>query len=191
MGRKSNYEHDLNSIHNAMLAKMKRNTNKREAQELQTILQEIKITAKHLKDGITPKDFISQELFDQYAQLIEETAALQNQFHRGNYAAHTLFRRAHNYNQTFETGADDIFEEDLAAILATIGSKTTNKDLGNIELYLVGGKTAGAKNINLIKTLGKDYENQSIEVVNKMAEKSGSRTKVKEIKTSVHKTDVV
>ena len=170
MGRKSNYEHDLNSIHNAMLAKMKRNTNKREAQELQTILQEIKITAKHLKDGITPKDFISQELFDQYAQLIEETAALQNQFHRGNYAAHTLFRRAHNYNQTFETGADDIFEEDLAAILATIGSKTTNKDLGNIELYLVGGKTAGAKNINLIKTLGKDYENQSIEVVNKMVE---------------------
>lgn len=191
MGRKSNYENELHLVHSAMLSKLKRDTHKKDAQELQDILQEIKLTARHLKDGTVPNDFISQELYDQYVDLIEEATSLQNKFHKGNYAAHTLFGRQHRYNQTFKTGADDIFEEDMAAILATIGSKTDIEELGDIEIYLVGGKTATSRNVNFVKKATEVFEKQVIDITNEMAEKSGSRNRVKEIKSSVHKTDII
>lgn len=192
MGRRSNYENDLRSVHSAMLSKLKNETHKKNAQELQSILQEIKITAKHIKDGSPPNDFISQELYEQYVNLIKESVSLQNQFHKGNFSEHTLFGRQHRYDQTFTTGADDIFEEDLAAVLATIGSKTNNKDLGIIENYLVGSKTATSRNVNYIKQGLVEYtEDQVVKIINDVAEKEGSRKRVKKVKASVHKTDVV
>ena len=192
MGRRSNYENELHSVHSAMLSKLKNETHKRNAQELQSILQEIKITARHIKDGSPPNDFISQELYNQYVNLIEESVNLQNQFHAGNFSTHTLFGRQHRYDQTFTTGADDIFEEDFAAVLAAIGSKTNNKNLGIIENYLVGSKMATSRSVDYIKRGLTEYtEEQALKMINDIAEKEGSKKRVKEIKTSVHKTDII
>lgn len=186
----SDYSSTLEEVHQAMRAKMQRNTLKKNAAILQQILSDIKKTAKIMSEGA--KDPISQELVEQYGELINEAFQTQKEFHNSQFLPTTIFRRMHGYS-SLKSGADDIFEEDLASILASAAKMSGNMDLGNIELYLIGGKTAKSKAINFDK-MTKEIEKQNVDIVNRMAEKSGKRISengIKQIKATVHKTDVI
>ena len=107
------YNEILEDVHTRMRLKMIRDQHKKEALELQTILQEIKKVAAdfdNLDDSV-----IGQELIQQYQTLIELTFNVQSQLHNGSFKARTLFRRGHKTKTI--AAADNIFEEDLAALL--------------------------------------------------------------------------
>lgn len=134
------YGNILEDIHTRMRLKMLRNQHKKEALELQTILQEIKMVAldfDNLNDSV-----IGEELREQYQELINLTFGIQSQFHGNNFKASTLFRRG-NKTKTI-SAADNIFEEDLAALL-TAGEIMGGNENINIECFLFGTKGTGTK----------------------------------------------
>ena len=185
------YGDDLHSVHAAMLAKMKNNTSKKEAAELQTILQEIKWVAHHLEDEIMPNNTIGEELIAQYKELIDNAFNIQKQFHNTSFQKTSLFRREHDRNAHLKSGADDIFEEELASILAALGAQSNaSSDLGTREYYLVGGKTAQSIALN---KMTEEITDKAIKTINRLAEAVGKKEteQVKEIKATVHKTDVI
>lgn len=138
--RNKPYGEILEEVHRRMRLKMLRNQHKKEALELQTILQEIKRVAAdfdNLDDSV-----IGQELKDQYQTLIELTFNIQSKFHSNNFKASTLFRRGHKTKTI--AAADNIFEEDLAALL-TAGELLGGNENINIEYFLFGTKGTGTK----------------------------------------------
>lgn len=134
------YNEILEDVHSRMRLKMLRNQHTKDALELQTILQEIKKVAadfNNLNDSV-----IGQELRDQYQDLIKMAFNVQSQFHSGNLKANTLFRRG-SETKTIAS-ADNIFEEDLAALLTAGEILGGNEDI-KIEYFLMGTKSTGTK----------------------------------------------
>ena len=162
----------LHNTHNAMLAKMKRNTSKKEALELQQILQEIKLVA-HDFDNVS-NSVIGQEMRDQYEELINLAFTFQSPFHNKNMKASTLFRREHGMKTVKE--ADDIFEEDLAAILAAGEFMGTGNQTIQIQHFLFGGTSTGTKATSAYKQKGFiDEEELAEDLIKKLAEKENKR----------------
>jgi hypothetical protein len=183
------YAKILQDAHNALINRFKRLDDSKNAQELERILYEIKITAKSLNKNQDP---VSKELYQQYLELIQTASSIQNQ-NRGKgtqlrkLSANTLFRREHGTQVS--SSADDIFEEDLAAVL-TAASQLNNKNSKiNMEMFLLGSKSAKLKSLKNIN-LENEYEDTVIEIINKMAEKSGSRAKVQNLNVATGKIDI-
>lgn len=175
--KKGRYEDEdfsivLQNVHVAMLAKMKRNTSKREALELQQILQEIKMFA-HDFDNVSDS-VIAQEMKAQYGELIDLAFAFQSPYHNKNMKASTLFRREHGTKTVKE--ADDIFEEDLAAILAAGEFMGTGDSSIQIQHFLFGGTSTGTKATAAYKAKGfVDTDEMAEDLIKQLAEKENKR----------------
>lgn len=144
----------LKNVHNAMIAKMKRNTAKREALELQSILMALKIAAKDFNK--VSDSIIGNNMESEFYELIQTAYQFQSQYHGKGFQPSTLFHRADARGKRIAKvkEADSIFEEDLAAILAAgefLGGNTSI----TMESFLVGGQSSGTratqayKNMNL------------------------------------------
>ena len=134
------YGEILEEVHRRMRLKMLKNQHKKEALELQTILQEIKKVYKDLNNS--EDSVIGSEIRNQYEELINTAFSIQSQFHGSGFKASTLFRRS-NDTKTI-AAADNIFEEDLAAILTAGEVMGGNEDV-NIECFLFGTKGTGTR----------------------------------------------
>ena len=140
----------LQRVHDRIKLKMYSRTAKKEAKELQTILQEIKLAA-HDFDNLSDS-YIGNELYNQYYDLIDQAFKIQSAYHNSKqFSAHTLFRRAHYTRKdkngkivSLKSGADDIFEEDLAALFAGGEFLGGNENI-QLECFLMGGKSASTK----------------------------------------------
>lgn len=162
----------LHNVHNAMLAKMKRNTLKRDAAELQQILQEIKLVARDFNN--VSDSVIGQEMRAQYEDLINLAFMFQSPFHNKNMKASTIFRREHGGATVKE--ADDIFEEDLAAILAAGEFMGTGNQSIQIQHFLFGGSSTGTKATSAYKQKGFiDEEELAEDLIKKLAEKENKK----------------
>ena len=188
---KEDYATLLADAHNTLLARFERLDDSKNALELQNILTEIKRTARSLGKNRDPVD---QALYDQYKELIDTATSLQNQSRAnksglGQFSSSGLFSRAHDI-KTSTNLADDIFEEDLAAVLAAAGQLYgENLQDVNIEMFLFGGKSASSraiKNVDFEDELG----NTVIDLINKMAEKAEYRAKSKSFRVATGKIDV-
>lgn len=184
----------LDRVHKAMQAKFERNTAKRDALELQNILSAIKQTAIDLKGP--SESVIKNAMNSEYYQLIHQAFKFQNnartetrrKVHIGMLES-TLFQRAHG--QATVKAADDIFEEDLAAILAAgefLGGNT------NITLnsFLIGGQSATTKAIQGYKNnaiLDENIDEKAEKLIRQLAEKEGRKAST-EIRDATGKVDI-
>lgn len=166
----------LNNVHNAMMAKMKRNTSKKEALELQSILSIIKKTAKDFNK--VENSVIGNEMEQEFYDLIQTAYMFQSQYHNSNFQPTSLFRRADARGKRVAKvkEADSIFEEDLAAILAAgeyLGGNTSI----TMQSFLVGGQASGTrstksyKGINLTSIADETAE----QLIQKLAEKENRK----------------
>lgn len=166
----------LQDVHNAIMAKMKRNTAKKEAKELQSILQSIKLAAKDF-DNISTSA-IGNTMKNEFYDLIQTAHTFQSQYHTQRFQVNTLFRRADSRGgRTARVKeADSIFEEDLAAILAAgefLGGNTSI----TMQDFLVGGQSSGTratsayKNMNLSSIADEAAE----DLIKKLAKKEQKR----------------
>lgn len=186
---KESYAKILQDTHNALINRFERLDDSKNAQELEQILYEIKITAKSLGKNQDP---VSEELYQQYLELIKTAFLIQNQ-NRGkgtqfqNLSINTLFGRKHGTQVS--SSADDIFEEDLAAILAAASQLNDKNSQINMEVFLSGAKSANLRSLKNID-IENQYKDTIIEIINKMAEKSGSRAKVQNLNVATGKIDI-
>ena len=172
----------LDEIHKQIIAKMKRTTSQAKALELQTILQEIKNIAYDLSS--TDTSVVAQAMQSEYYDLVQTAFSLQKPLHGKTLTAHTLFRRGHKSVKS--KIADNIFEEDLAAIIAAgefLGGNT-NINLSN---FIVGGQTSGTRaSDKAFDFLGKE---QTLNLLKKMANKEQTRAQ-SQIKNTAGKIDI-
>lgn len=102
------------------------------AWEIQSVLRQLKLNKYNTNDNM-----VFRELQRQTDEIITNATALMNQGHKGKgLEAQALFRRGHK-TIVSTASADDIFEEELAAVIATIESKATNT-IVNLDSKLVG-----------------------------------------------------
>lgn len=170
------YSGVLNKIHNQVQSNLESVRAAGEAYELQSILQEIKQTARLL--GTQPLTTAEIELLNQYQDLIEQTMQVQS-FARASYKATSgkkmnenlksaLFHRG-NATKTI-AGVDNIFEEELAALIAAIEKRLTGH--GEIYSYLAGSESADVAAMNdLTDDIEKKVIEETQEVANKMQKK--------------------
>lgn len=177
------FEEVLNNAHKAFINRFKRTNNKKEAQELEKILLEIKLTARSLS---SKRDPVSQELYDQYLELINTATSIQNLNRKNKFSASGLFSRTHD-TKTSIKAADDIFEEDLAAILAA-GEVLNGSSSVNLETYLTGGKSASSRALNNFQK--EIVEDTPIDLLNKMAKKAQYRYQASNLRVNTGKIDV-
>lgn len=174
----------LQDIHNSMKKKMYNNTLKRNAKELQTILQEIKIAANDFKN--MTDSVMANSLYNDYYDLIQTAFNIQNKYHSSNLAIHTLFRRGHKTKTIAE--ADNIFEEDLAAILAA-GEILGGNEAVSLQDFLVGTKTTGTKASQSYNLLNLVSDDKIETLLKKLAEKEGKRAST-QIHNAAGKIDI-
>lgn len=181
------YSQILKDTHNRMIAKMKRNTDKKNALELQTILQEIKMVAKDFSN--INKSVIGNAMYEEYYDLINTAFLLQKPAHGSNFSPDTLFRRAHGAKTI--AAADDIFEEDLAAILAAGESLGTGSKDINLEMFLFGTQSTGTKATKAYdpNALIADIDDNAQTLIRKLAEKENKKAST-EIRNATGKIDV-
>jgi hypothetical protein len=164
--RRQNFTNVLQDVHDAMKAKMIKNTLAAEAQELQSILQTIKKTAINLsKDG----DYVTNELAKQYTEFLEGVMAVQNKNRKRNFTSATrLFRR--RSKTTTSANADNIFEDELAALFAYVaGEEDTTR-------FLTGNIGADTESV---MGLTKEIENDIIKRINKVSKQLESKYRAK------------
>lgn len=142
--KKEDFSVALQKIHDAMIKKMKTKTDKRNALELQSILQQIKQTAKEMNSisDSAPGAAINSD----FQELINQAFLFQKKsgVHGGLLQANTLFRRQHGTKTVKE--ADDIFEEDLAAVLAAAEFMGGNTSI-SMQDFLVGTSSTTTRSI--------------------------------------------
>lgn len=179
------YDQVLNTVHERLKMKMMRNTAKREALELQTILTNLKIAAKDFNN--TSDSPTGVRMATEFDELIQTAFSLQSQHHGSNFLASTLFRRGHKTKTIAE--ADNIFEEDLAAILAAGEILGGNENI-TIQQFLFGTQSTGtkatqsySKQLNIL-----DDENVSL-LLQKLAEKEQKRAST-QVQNATGKIDI-
>ena len=177
------YSGVLNKIHNQVKSNLEAVKAAGEAYELQTILQEIKQTAKLL--GTQPLTTAEVELLKQYQELVEQTIQIEN-LARANYKASSgkkmssdliktaLFRRS-NATKTIG-GVDNIFEEEFAALITAIEKRLTGH--GEIYSYLAGSESADVAAMN---DLTDDIERKVIEETQAVADKMQKKYDAKKL----------
>lgn len=179
------YSQILQEVHERIRLKMLRNQHKREALELQTILQEIKMVAKDFNNA--ESGLIGTELWEQYEELIQKTFEVQSQYHNSSFQAHTLFNRSYKKSK-LKTSADDIFEEDLAALL-TAGEILGGNENIDIEYFLFGSKASGTKASQKYNPLDLIDDENVKSLLLKLAEKENKKTST-EVKNATGKIDI-
>ena len=165
--QKEDFSVALQKIHNAMIAKMKTKTDKRNALELQTILQQIKRTARDLDS--MDDSVVKAAMQSEFYELIEGAANIQrglidskgHKVHGGNLKTSKIFYRQHGTKTIQE--ADDILEEDLAAVITAAESMGGNTNV-SITDFLVGGSSATTRSIANLA------DDQAKEILQKLAE---------------------
>lgn len=164
------YGEILDDIHGVIKIRMQNKTLKKNAMELQNILQDIKTVANHFNS--VKNSVIGQEMYKQYYELIETSFKIQSQYHNKNLRMETLFRRGKDTKTVKE--ADNIFEEDLAAIMAAGEFLGGNEDI-EITAFLTGGKRTGTKATKKYKLQDVLSEKKVENILKKIAEKEGKR----------------
>lgn len=147
-----NYAGLLGDIHNALTTKMKSYQMKSEAQTLQRILTEIKQVSSALAKN--SKKIISQDLREKYENFINEIAQTQSRIRRdqglsGGGGAKIFAKKSNDKsfrNKQVTKGADEIFEETFAVMLAVLQKKISGGnyhiDLSNVQSFLAGQGSA-------------------------------------------------
>lgn len=185
--RKTSYSVILNEVHQNMFNSFKNQSqDKNNALELQELLQEIKKRAKDFKSVNT--SISGQMLEDEFDQLINEAVKIQNRDGHHNFSASALFRRSHkDYQKNIKTNADDIFEEELAAILAALNSLSGQKNVSiKLNSFLSGRKQTGTL---ATQSLTKEFNKDVTNILTQLAE----REKVKlstQVQDSSGKIDI-
>lgn len=151
-----------------MIAKMKRNTAKREALELQTILSAIKLTTKDFNN--VSDSVIGEAMESEFYELIQTAYAFQSQYHGKGFQSNTLFHRADVRGKRVAKvkEADSIFEEDLAALLAAGEFLGGNMSI-TMKSFLVGGQSSGTRATTAYKTM--DLSNIADETAEELIQK--------------------
>lgn len=148
---KQRIESKLHNVHNELTAKMNFNAkaavDRVRAAKMQQVLYQIKnlsTTASNPIEGL---------LNEQAMTIIDESLGMLNANRKGKrrLSGHDLFHRAHGTSTSM--GGDDIFEEELAAVLSSIEKQATGTTIG-VEGRLVGGQSANI----LMSEVSKDVE---------------------------------
>lgn len=183
--RDKDYSQILQEVHDRIRLKMLKNQHKREALELQTILQEIKKVARDFDN--VDDSIIGTELRSQYEELIQKTFEVQSQYHGKQFQANTLFGRSYGKTK-LKTSADDIFEEDLAALL-TAGEILGGNENIDIEYFLFGSESSGTKSSRKYNPLELIDDENVESLLLKLAEKENKKTSI-QVKDATGKIDV-
>lgn len=158
-------ESRLHQVHDQIIDKIQINAkaavDRQRAAKMESILYRI----KNLKTQ--PENSIEGFLDEQAETLIEQSLSALNANRMGKkkLSGQDLFHRAHGTSTSY--GGDDIFEEELAAVLSTIEQEATGSTIG-LGGYLVGGQQA---NISLTGEISKDVQKVMTKYVNGMAKK--------------------
>lgn len=172
----------LNIVHDKILHKMQSGGSKRRAAELQTILQGIKKTAQSLNSD--DSSVVAQAMNSEYYDLIQTAFELQKPLHGKKLSAHTLFSRGHKSVKS--SIADNIFEEDLAAVLAAGEVLGGHTDI-NLQVFITGGQATGSKASHAaFDVLGKE---KTRELLAKLAQKEQRRAQ-QQVKDAAGKIDI-
>ena len=181
------YSQILQDVHDRMILKMKTQTLKKNAQELQTILQEIKLVADHFN----PKNNspVSNELLEQYQDLVKQAFEMQKGYHQNSFTFHTLFHRAYSPKSVLKSGADDIFEEDLAAILAA-GEFLGGNETIQLNSFLTGGQSSSTRAVSKYNPLTTMIDGKNVtDLLKELAEKESKRVST-QVREATGKIDV-
>lgn len=136
----------LNDVHKQMTKYLQIKDQENQAKEIENILRQIKITAKNMsnKSGSNTIDRVNDEIL----KLINKTFEEQSQQHTSLKKANALFYRSHNKGTKLVTGADDIFEEELAFLLKAAADISKQNDSISINMILSGQNINSTKAIN-------------------------------------------
>lgn len=170
------YSGVLDRVHKRVTSDMEKGVLASEAFELQTLLSEIKKTAKILeKEPIKPEEEI---LINQYENLINQILFIENNVRtvsgRKALKATSLFRRR-NKTKTINA-ADNIFEEEMAALTTALDNHFGKYE--NMVSYLSGGSGA---NVAAAKDLTPEVEKIFLDTTKEVADKMGTRLEAKKI----------
>lgn len=162
--RNRNFKTILNEIHNDIINKVQSENLQKNAQILQSILSKIKITAYLLNEAKkNDKSVICDEA---YKQLIETVSTVQNRYHNNKLGIYTLFHRGHHTSIGEGLDADDIFEEEIATVLAVLENQAGNINV-DPNSFLFGTKAMTTEDV---KDLPKKIEKDALKILKKLAE---------------------
>ena len=150
--RSQSYGEILNNIHQALYYKFKiESKNEEEAKTIETALRELKKQARLYQRALNSNTVLSAEenkaesfiMGGIYQNFLDEVAqTLRANGHSSGFTAHQLFHRSHESFNYTNKNYHDIFEEELAAVIASLekmsGSTESRKFLINKALF---GKT--------------------------------------------------
>lgn len=174
----------LQRVHDRIKLKMYSRTAKKEAKELQTILQEIKLAA-HDFDNLSDS-YIGNELYNQYYDLIDQAFKIQSVYHNSNFKANTLFRRSNKTKTVAE--ADNIFEEDLAALMAA-GEFLGGNETIQLQSFLLGTQSTGTRATQKYNIEDLVDDKKVEDLLKELAEKENKRVST-QVRNATGKVDV-
>lgn len=117
-----------------------------------------------------PEDSIEGLLDSQAQDLIQQSLVMLNANRKGNrqLSGNELFHRAHGVSTSY--GGDDIFEEELAAVLSVIEKEATGSTIG------IGGRLVGGQQANVLAgEVSKDVQKIMTEYVNGMSRRVNNK----------------
>ena len=185
MASKRNIGHELNRIHREMLDYLTKRSYKAEAEELEQLLRQVKKAASDF-DRVT-NSVAGNAIKNEFHALVEQAFAVQSPYH-SKMQARTLFRREHgSYKGRTVAEADDIFEEDLAAVLTALEQMgTQGKTSVTMQSFLFGGKSASMQST---LDLTQETKNWYKEIMTGIAKKEDVRIKT-QLKETTGKIDI-
>lgn len=182
VGRKYSYNPQaysalLQKVHNKVQNNLVRDSLIAQALEIQNLLQEIKLVAKKMEQP--PVDAVEQELIDEYKDFINEIIAIENAARADSdktrsLKSSALFRRS-NKTKTIN-GADNIFEEEFAALEAALDKHFG----GSGKIYDFLGGTHGA-DVASMRDLTEDLKRTVIDSVQEVADHLGAKYQAKDL----------
>lgn len=141
--KKNNLTTILNNVHKQMLKYLEIKEQEEQAKQIESILRQIKITAKNM--DIETGSNVIDKTNGALLELINKTFEEQVQQHTTLKKASSLFQRSHSRKGNLVSGADDIFEEQLAFLLkaaADISKQNNSISVG----IILGGQNMGLTN---------------------------------------------
>lgn len=161
-------ESKLQGVHDQVMSNIQINNkaaiDKQKAMKMEAILY-------YIKNLHNTSGSLIDELFQDQAQiLINESLTVLNANRRGHQRLRgdNLFRRTHNTSTSY--GGDDIFEEELSAVLSVISHQATGNN-SEITDYLAGSKQG---NINLTQELDHNVETIMNKFIQRFVQKNNS-----------------
>ena len=171
----------LDDVHSNISTRVMKIKREQEALRLETILKEIKYTAKIMQQGTEKMPITGNYFLNEYQALINTAFDLENQariskgysklkssgklFTRQHYRINNLTQESYG-TKSF---ADDIFEEEFASILAALDAiGTKNPIVEKINIYLTGEQSSGTE---AMERVSKKLQQQTMDQIKKAAQK--------------------